>query len=772
MEYQEPLDPAANQVRLIAIHDDAVIRDTISCTLRTVSLNDWAQPYLAFHATLAESTPHHAARGKWREHSSQLDGVDAPLRPRFAWGDYETLSYVWGSTLGSHTIIINEQPCAIGETLYQALVQFRRNGWYSPASQRMLWVDAISINQNDDVEKATEVQRMKSIYSLSEQSVVWLGPTLDVPDMTDEEYFVELREVLNSEAEALRVQAERLDEGERIDEGEKLVEGGELDGAESPPDVEILPNSSTLNPTRSKHALPLPGNLPETLPAQNDPLPTEKELTLKRRATAQLQPRHDTNASFDPTDTVALLRPIMDHQYWTRVWIIQELCFSPPYTLICVGRQKLPLSLLLAGINPFLDHAMTMPAISAARADIDTGFVLDSIRTHHAKEGIQVHIGPETDVLTMSCLGLLARSTLPTDKLYGILGLIDDTIRADVTVDYTRPLPQVCLDMTKAIIREGGIFAQLMMRKSRPTTIDIPTWAVDITQNFGFHSADPLMHCYPYDSCPLDRDVFLRRQAEEGDERTLVLAATYVDTIDGIAAYIPFPTDDPDSGFIFPSMANPKTARHAYDDDEQMLRELDDIFTSRKTFDIDADLLPPVWGIPFASSQVIQPDDPENMDWMDDTSTARAHHVKLLTEFLTGNADFQLWGYNLPSLFPKFTAEAVASDIVPTVSTPDLIHKFLDGHKYDDEAAVAMLARSLGRFQQVRLATTTKGRLARVSPLAASGDQIWAANGFEVPAVLRPNGDHFEFIGVGVVSGSRPGEEGGEEAVETIIRLR
>lgn len=41
--------------------------------------------------------------------------------------------------------------------------------------QRFLWIDAICINQNDNKEKACQVQLMEEIYQQAENVHVWLG---------------------------------------------------------------------------------------------------------------------------------------------------------------------------------------------------------------------------------------------------------------------------------------------------------------------------------------------------------------------------------------------------------------------------------------------------------------------------------------------------------------------------------------------------------------------------------------------------------------------
>ncbi|KAK5689813.1 hypothetical protein LTR97_012572 [Elasticomyces elasticus] len=61
-------------------------------------------------------------------------------------------------------------PCAVTENLLSALVNLRR-----PDSERMLWVDAICINQNNIPERNDQVRKMGSIYSHAQRVLVWLG---------------------------------------------------------------------------------------------------------------------------------------------------------------------------------------------------------------------------------------------------------------------------------------------------------------------------------------------------------------------------------------------------------------------------------------------------------------------------------------------------------------------------------------------------------------------------------------------------------------------
>ena len=102
--------------------------------------------------------------------------------------EFEALSYTWGSNaksesayifndteVPSHYIITEATPCLrldITENLADALRHVR----YVDRC-RILWVDAISINQDDITERSEQVLRMKDLYKHVDRVLVWLGPS-------------------------------------------------------------------------------------------------------------------------------------------------------------------------------------------------------------------------------------------------------------------------------------------------------------------------------------------------------------------------------------------------------------------------------------------------------------------------------------------------------------------------------------------------------------------------------------------------------------------
>ena len=96
---------------------------------------------------------------------------------------YLALSYCWGSSVLDRTITISDSPFAVTSNLFAALQTinrcFKGNGNVALGDFRWLWIDAISINQQDNGEKSAQVQKMDQIYSKANRVLIWLGEERD-----------------------------------------------------------------------------------------------------------------------------------------------------------------------------------------------------------------------------------------------------------------------------------------------------------------------------------------------------------------------------------------------------------------------------------------------------------------------------------------------------------------------------------------------------------------------------------------------------------------
>ncbi|KAJ3547684.1 hypothetical protein NM208_g1397 [Fusarium decemcellulare] len=84
---------------------------------------------------------------------------------------FEALSYSWGDPAASKSIILDEQPLKVTLSAWTALRALRYHD-----RPRVLWVDAICINQSNPTEIVSQLKLMGAIYRKATVVRVWLGP--------------------------------------------------------------------------------------------------------------------------------------------------------------------------------------------------------------------------------------------------------------------------------------------------------------------------------------------------------------------------------------------------------------------------------------------------------------------------------------------------------------------------------------------------------------------------------------------------------------------
>lgn len=89
---------------------------------------------------------------------------------------YEALSYVWGSPRGTIPISCDGKSLLVTPNLLEALRRIRHFRY-----TRLLWVDAICINQDDPMERSVQVQAMRDIYAKAANVIIWLGEGRHLP---------------------------------------------------------------------------------------------------------------------------------------------------------------------------------------------------------------------------------------------------------------------------------------------------------------------------------------------------------------------------------------------------------------------------------------------------------------------------------------------------------------------------------------------------------------------------------------------------------------
>ncbi|KAI1276539.1 heterokaryon incompatibility protein-domain-containing protein [Xylaria sp. FL0933] len=84
--------------------------------------------------------------------------------------EYAAISYAWGNRMALRSVFCEGKFIQVPINLSRALTHLRHTSHPIP-----LWVDAICINQQDEVEKSRQVRRMRTIFMKARRVTIWLG---------------------------------------------------------------------------------------------------------------------------------------------------------------------------------------------------------------------------------------------------------------------------------------------------------------------------------------------------------------------------------------------------------------------------------------------------------------------------------------------------------------------------------------------------------------------------------------------------------------------
>lgn len=120
---------------------------------------------------------------------------------------YEALSYVWGDQTTIVNVAIHGAYVSITQILGQALRRLRKRH-----GDRLLWIDALCIDQSSPEERSAQVRLMRNIYSSCTADLVWIGE--DTGPWTSLAYDIAKR-LQRSDMESLRRRVRTLNLWER-----------------------------------------------------------------------------------------------------------------------------------------------------------------------------------------------------------------------------------------------------------------------------------------------------------------------------------------------------------------------------------------------------------------------------------------------------------------------------------------------------------------------------------------------------------------------------
>ena len=110
-----------------------------------------------------------SADGKIRCHLNHIRlTATSSGRPRYA-----ALSYTCGDPEPKHEIVINDKSFAVQSNLFAFLLASVRSELSTQKQFQHLWTDAICFDQNDLVERRSQVEMMYDTFSSARPVIIW-----------------------------------------------------------------------------------------------------------------------------------------------------------------------------------------------------------------------------------------------------------------------------------------------------------------------------------------------------------------------------------------------------------------------------------------------------------------------------------------------------------------------------------------------------------------------------------------------------------------------
>jgi Heterokaryon incompatibility protein (HET) len=312
---------------------------------------------------------------------------------------YTALSYTWGNDVATASLSIDGLSFMIRPNLHSALLALRY-----VSLKRILWVDAICINQDNAIEKEYQVGLMRKIYQRASNVTIWLN-TYD-----DEigEAFAFIRQLQGSNVVA-------------------DVSGGAFE------------QKIAQRPWKTGNTLPIQGG-----------------------NSRSLHVRHTF---------LTILTKIFAQDWWSRIWVIQEVAVSQ-LALIRCGHTSLPWMDLVRFLGRF-------PIQDMPRDVLELRYLRQSF------QGIDAARQMVLNKLPIPLLSLLMRfrafsSHDARDKVYALLGLaerdpmgiLEHVLRSNYTtsIEYTcKATVQFCVTVNHSL----DILSTAGQRIDKP---DWPSW--------------------------------------------------------------------------------------------------------------------------------------------------------------------------------------------------------------------------------------------------------------------------------------------------------
>lgn len=669
----QSLNASFSEIRLISFVPDSALpvglQDYVNISLDNFSLEDYAPDCLDFsrHFQNRDGISNDAWYSYIRQHHRDLAEVDPILSfqfKRFTWGEFRALSYSWDSQKYQRPIVINRRLVQVGGNLEACLRTLRNKPEYDfHQGRRKLWVDALCIDQENIPERNREVSRMKEIYSLCEDVVVWLGSSKDDSDVA--------MSFLNQLSREVFDPSGRMSRRGRAEDAKKMI-------------VDL----------------------------------------------------HNDMDYFSKNgeETFAPLYLLLARSYWTRCWVIQELAHTTPNTKVYCGESGtywycfIDLMMCLEAGEDFFRYVFIQHLKRYGADSENLVFSYLIYRFLRIEEYARSDFSSKERLWELLQMARKANITDPRDKIYSLMGLMDQSLANFIRPDYGRSILYTYSQFATKLIQTAPFGLNIICQGNGIREQEWPSWVPNFMIRATFAKLD---HEFFYTASRTELgDVSFPNTGE------LKAFGICVDTVDGLGAK--FRDDGLEKPFVFESHVPAKGSANAYGSQEKVREALwrtlvgDRDKNGRMAMPNQNVILDiPWWDTP-ADSPALE-EALQKQGWSNPNIMLRD---ETWNGFRTHNASFSILGAPLKDFFRDKVGRCADFGIILDV-----------------------LNRLWEMLNARRMLVSEKGRIGWVPWNTLPGDLIYVLIGCSMPVVLRPHGrGRFRVLGECYLHGIMNGE--------------
>ncbi|MCJ1249510.1 hypothetical protein MMC30_006735 [Trapelia coarctata] len=411
---------------------------------------------------------------------------------------YEALSYTWGdesnpsvievylskplprtSSLSVHQIEASSSgSLQITNNLHTALQYLRYVD-----KERILWVDAICIDQTNNAEKSKQIPLMAKIYGIASNVLVWLGPadsaTDKAFDLMDDMYR-DHSKLLKSSAAYAQLAAVKSFRTMISLPLAKLQDTNPPSEDSSSGNYETMGTSYTRSTTKASDMVDMEEASAMELQNGNRSDPLSQKPSKRIFGMIIAPPTEE--------DWMALAGVLTARAYWKRLWIVQEVVYSRSATIVC-GRRSIPWDIIQILQARFLGHERhtDFPDASECVSQVtDLVAPIDSLKW--ARQEHHEFWATKRNTLAFATYAFEDKLCKdPREKIFALLNLV--VPESEMVADYTKTVSEVYLEATKIIILESSNLDVLCTshdpeyrnssRTDRRLDEIVPTWVPD-----------------------------------------------------------------------------------------------------------------------------------------------------------------------------------------------------------------------------------------------------------------------------------------------------